>query len=76
MGAVFRLSHKVGPKTHNERESAWMECGIDQFGDNVHKKQETIKYIRDIEVQYIWRAPEKTEVEGLDSVIFKIKFCS
>ena len=38
MGAVFWLRHRVGPTTHNERETAGSECGTDQFGDNVHEK--------------------------------------
>ena len=31
---------------HNEREAAGVECGTDQFGDNVHEKKEGIKYQR------------------------------
>ena len=30
----------AGPTTHNERETAGIECGTDQFGDNVHEKKE------------------------------------
>ena len=42
VGAIFRLSHKVGPTMHNEQETGGIECGTNQFGDNVHweKKRE------------------------------------
>ena len=39
--------------THNERETAGMECGTDQLGDNIHEEKENKKNIRDIEVQII-----------------------
>ena len=29
--------------THNERETAGMECGTDQLGDNLHEEKENKK---------------------------------
>ena len=37
-------SHVVGPMTHSEQEAPGIECGTDQFGDNVHGKKEGIRY--------------------------------
>ena len=65
MGAVFRLRHKVGPTTHNERETAGIECGTDKFGDNVHGRKEGIKY----RVQIFFGAPEKTAVEASERLL-------
>ena len=42
-----------GSKMHNERETARIECGTDQFGDNVNENKGGNKKFRDIEVQII-----------------------
>ena len=43
---------------HNERETAGMEYGTDQFGDNVHGKKRELS-IRDSDAIIICGAPEK-----------------
>ena len=43
----FFLLHVVGSTTHNERETARIEGGLDQFGDNVKDIKEGIKCQRD-----------------------------